>query len=194
MTTTLNRLAAAGHIPAVPTRCQLWAGVGYMVHRMLFRPGSVGVADAPVRDSRRARWLVYRPVRFFFLAYARVINPFDLLGFSSSEAYIARHVAGTYHPGDNAGYDLTVLSTYPGALEALRARVAAIVDGTAPDAELFRDLCVYAGYHERLLGLVDRAIAGEFASEGVPSDATVAGFIGWMLAQPATARGWAASR
>ena len=57
---------------------------------------------------------------------------------------------------------------------------------------------MYVGYHAKLLGLVDRAIAGDFTPEDrtVPSDTTLAGYLDWCARQPAspmeTWRAWRA--
>ena len=182
----LSRLHAAGLIDAVPTPFQVFQGVLYMRYRLLFRPESVGVGSTPVRATWRARWLERRHVRFPFLVRERVIAPWDLTGFGSDPAYLHRHLLGAYHPADHAVYDLALLSVHDGALSRLRAEVGAVIDGSHPRAEWLRDLCVYEGYHENLLRLVDRARSeGAFdAADAIPTDTTLRAFAAWMCARP----------
>lgn len=186
---TLRRLRQAGTITREPTLFQVWIGVLYMLYRLAFRTDTVGIADAPVRDTRRARLLQYRVLRVPVVLALRVVNPFDLVGLGTDPAWLVRHIAGTYHPGDNAVYDVALLTAYPEHLDALSARVRAIRDESHPRARLYKDVCVYAGYHDRLLELIDRFRAGEpVAPAALPSDATLPGFVEWMCRQPPTLR------
>jgi len=63
-----------------------------------------------------------------------------------------------------------------------------VAEGRTRRARWLQDLCVYEGYHVTLLGLVDRALAGDFVSEdsSIPSDASLAGFLAWCSDQPRT--------
>lgn len=186
----LDQLAARG--VDVPNLWQLWLGSLYMAHRVATRPETIGVSETDrVRQTARARLLRIRPLRAPFLLGRRV-NPLDTSGLGSSPAHLARHVLGAYHPGGNATYDLQILGLEGrGALEALRTDVAAVVDGTHPNAAFLRDLVVYEGYHEALLARLD----GWLASTGEPADldhahadTTLTGFLAWCRRQPATPR------
>lgn len=186
----LRALRAAGKIEAEPTLWQMCMGVFYMLHRMFFRPETIGMSavDRP-RRTWRARLMTYRPLRFPFLLKERAVFPRNLTGLSAPPSFLASHLLGAYHPGDNATYDLEILSAYPGEMEALRARVAEVVEERTPRGAWLKDLCVYEGYHERLLRILDRCIAGDFGPwDGRPDnpDTTLRAFVRWCARQPAT--------
>ncbi|TNE85180.1 MAG: hypothetical protein EP330_27675 [Deltaproteobacteria bacterium] len=192
----VQRLADAGLVDRAPTLTQCAFGVLYMLHRIVRRPESIGIADAPERETWRARLLAKRPIRAPFLLASRTIRPWDLTGFASSPRFLRRHLVGTYHPGDNALYDLALLASFPGELEKLRAQVAEASAGETLRGRWLQDLCVYEGYHEHLAELVDRALAGDLEPrvEGLPTDATLRGYVDFLLAQPedagAVLRAW----
>lgn len=182
----LQRLVDAGVIDAAPTLFQSLCGVLYMLHRITTRPESVGVADAPARTNLRARILARRPIRAPFLIGSRTIRPWDLTGFASSPQFLRRHLVGTYHPGDNALYDLALLRSFPGELEKLQDQVAEAVAGESLRGRWLQDLCVYEGYHAHLSELVDQALAGDLDAKAtnISSDATLAGYVDFLLSQP----------
>ena len=190
----LHLLHRAGLITAVPTRFQVLLGWLYMVRRLLFRPETIGVGQAPVRPTRWARRLAWRPIRLPFLLWERAIAPLDLVGFSRSPAFLERHLLGAFHAEDQALYDLALLAPHPGRLTRLRERVAEVVAEETPRARWLADLCVFEGYHPRLLRLVDRALAGDFTPEvdARPADVTLRGFVDWCLAQPPSPGAWLA--
>lgn len=186
----LEKLHAAGRIDAVPNLWQASLGVFYMVHRMLFRPETIGLSDgAPVRSNLRAHLLANRTLRFPFLLAARAVYPLNLTGFSNDAREVLPHLVGAYHPGDNAIYDLESIGWDRESLLRLRADVLDILAGKTARARFLQDLTVYEGYHARLLQLVERALAGDFApapgDEDNP-DTTLRGFVRWCAAQPAT--------
>jgi hypothetical protein len=115
------------------------------------------------------------------------VNPGDQTGLGSSVTHVIRHLLAAYHPGENLLYDLAILDTEPGALAELRARAAAVVDGSDPNAEALRDLTVYEGYHEKLLASVVRWMdEGRTDQHQVHPDTTLPAFLAWCAAQPAT--------
>ncbi|HRI65995.1 MAG TPA: hypothetical protein PK156_17225 [Polyangium sp.] len=185
----LEQLHKNGRIDKKPNLWQVTMGIMYMLHRMVFRPATIGIDDAPVHDTWRARLWSYRPLRFPFLLWQRAIDPLDLTGLSGSMERKHSHLVGAYHPGNNALYDLECMTVDPQAIRALREDVVHIIAGQTSRARLLKDLTVYAGYHERLLGLIDRALEGDFAPavghENHP-DTTLRGFLGWCAAQPAS--------
>lgn len=185
VTERVARLEAVGAIEAAPNLWQLWQGVLYTWARALTRPETIGLAD-PSRERRTtaARLLRHRPLRMPFLLGRRV-NPLDHLGLGSSTAHLQRHLLGAFHPGQGAHYDLEILAAEPGALEALRDALRTVVDGTHPQAGFLRDLCVYDGYHEGLLDLVERFLAGHRDPSEHP-DVTLRAFLAWCAAQPGT--------
>lgn len=76
---------------------------------------------------------------------------------------------GTHHDVQRgiaqARDDFEILVLHPDGLATLRSACAAVVAGDHPRAGLCRDLCVYEGYHEGLLALVDDVLAHGFPAE-----------------------------
>jgi hypothetical protein len=183
----LNRLYERGRIDVKPNLWQVTMGVVYMLHRMVFRPATIGLDASPVRQTWRAQLWQYRPFRFPFLLWQKAIDPIDLTGLSGSMARKHSHLVGAYHPGDNALYDLECMTCDADAVEALREDVVEIMKGQTARARFLQDLTVYEGYHPRLLQLIDRALAGDFTpaqgKEDHP-DTTLRGFLHWCAAQP----------
>lgn len=183
----LDKLYELGRIDEKPNLWQVTMGVAYMLHRMMFRPQTIGLDDSPVRTTWRAKAWRYRPLRFPFLVLNKAIDPFDLTGLSGTMERKHTHLVGAYHPGDNALYDLECMACDPKSLEKLREDVVEILQSRTARALLLQDLTVYEGYHARLLQLIDRAIAGDFApavgQEDHP-DTTLRGFLRWCAAQP----------
>jgi hypothetical protein len=185
----LDKLHAAGRIDSKPNLWQVSMGIFYMLHRMFFRPETIGVDDAPVRETWRARLLAYRPLRVPVLVWQEALDPFDLTGLVGGIQEKHKHLVGAYHPGENALYDLECMAWNEDALRRLREDVIGILEGKTWRARLLQDLAVYEGYHARLLGLVDRALAGDYepASEKKEHpDTTLRAFLRWCAAQPET--------
>ncbi len=188
----LGQLHDAGIVAQRPTLWQLWLGTVYMYHRAVFRPQTIGVdPSSVVRDTLRARLWTVRPLRApFVLGWA--VNPLDHTGLGSSTRHVIRHLLGAFHPGDNLHYDLQIIAQDPGALEQLRDELAAVVDGTHPWAEFYRDVVVYDGYHARALQIVEGWIArGNREPDGMRhnhADTTLTGFVAWCCRQPSTPR------
>lgn len=197
---TLEKLQAKGVVERVPNLWQVALGALYMRYRMVFRPDSIGVGEVPVRDSARARLLALRPIRAPFLLRERAIAPFEMTGLSLAPDFLERHLLGAYHPREHALYDLELLALHEGALGGLREKLVEVVEERSARGTWLKDLCVHEGYHETLLGLVDRALAGDFEARdlAIPSDATLAGYLRWCASQPATPsetwRAWRAGR
>lgn len=184
----LDKLVADGVLDARPNLWQAWLGVVYTWVRVFKRPETVGLSDgAPVRTTLRARLLDTRLMRLPAALATRSVFPIDQLGLGSSDTQLIRHLVGAYHPGKNLYYDLAILDTNPAAMVALRTRTQAIVDGTAPDAAFLRDLCVYDGYHEKLLAITSAWIdEGRLDREQTHPDTTLPAFMRWCAAQPET--------
>ncbi len=182
----VDALERQGAIDRAPTLYQVWMGVLYMWTRVVLRPETIGLStDEPVRTTPGAVRLQHRLFRGPAVFRARAVNPLDQVGLGSSAEHIVRHLLGAYHPGDNALYDLAILTVEPGSLQALRDELATVVDGTHPRAEFLRDLCVYDGYHERLLTMVDAFLAGELTGDdAVHPDTTLRAFMRWCAATP----------
>lgn len=194
----LDRIARAGLVEVVPTRWQIELGVLRMLHRIVFRSNTIGTcAHDPVRPTWRARVLANRVCRFPFLVAERAIAPWDLSGLLSSEERIIRHLLGAHHDGDQFVYDFQILALYPGALDRLRARAAAVVQGGTRRAAWLRDLTVYDRYHDYLLDAVDAFQAGSALSTTSASDPdiTFSAWLAWCARQPSTpAATWRAWR
>lgn len=196
----LAAIERSGRHARVPNLWQVELGVLRAWHRLLFRPHTVGTAvAAPVRDDPWARRLENRAVRLPFLLREGSVAPWDLSGLLSPPERLVRHLLGTHHDGAQSAYDIELLSLHAGALEDLRARACAVVDGDGdPRARWLRNLCVYEGYHERLLAEVERFLAAGAAlpaDRAADPDVSFAAFLDWCAAQPATPRAaWRAWR
>jgi len=191
--TNLERIAESQMVQEVPNVWQIATGVLRMWHRMMFRPQTIGVADDGARArSGRARLMEPRPLRFPFLLWEGSVAPLDLSGLASTPTRLRKHVLGTFHAGERFAYDLQILACYPGELERLHEEVRQVVDGSHPRGEWLRDLCVYDGYHERLLAYLDRVASGEQSLEPADHrnpDASFTAYLTWCASQPATPQG-----
>jgi len=162
-----QRLVRPGLLPQTwPTRTQLARAVLRTLRRLVDEPNAFGLSQDAPRQNVRARLLRYRALRLPFLLRAGSVVPGDLSGLRSSADVIITHLLGTHHDVQRgvmqARYDLELLALHEGGLAKLRHDCAAVVDGTHPQASLYRDLCVYDGYHEGLLALVDDVRARGF--------------------------------
>lgn len=198
---TLEVLRRSGLVEQVPNLWQVELGVIRMLHRIAFRPGTIGTAvEAPVRDDPGARLLANRLLRFPFLLREGSIAPWDLSGLASGPDRIERHLLGTHHDRGQSSYDIELLSIHPGRLERLARRARAVVDGSDPHHRSLRNLCVYEGYHERLLESVEARLGGRMPSGPDASDPDVcfAAHLRWCARQPthprATWRAWREGR
>ncbi len=187
----LARLVSRGVIAGAPNLWQVELGVLRMWHRVFFRSGSIGTSSEPVRPGTRARLLHFRPLRFPFLVAHRAVAPLDHSGLVQPTARLINHLLTAHHDAAQFTYDLEILRGTDGALADARARVAAVVAGTAPRSELIKDLCVHVGYHERLLAAIDAVLAGRPLVSRVEADdpdISFQAFIRWCSAQPTTPR------
>lgn len=195
----LDAVRAARIVDPVPTPFQIELGVLRMWHRILFRPETIGMAAShPVRDDRWARLLEQRWLRGPFLLRAGAIAPWDLSGLLSTPERLMTHLLGTHHDGLQFVYDLQLLSAYPGRLAELRDRARAVVEHDTPHARRLRNLCVYEQYHERLLAVVEQALADGIAlppEQADDPDISFLAYLRWCAQQPATPRdAWRAWR
>jgi hypothetical protein len=159
---TLAAVERAGIVPKTPEPAQIRHGVRHMIHRLVFRSGTVGTSNKmPVRGSWRARLLAWRAIRIPFLLHEGAIAPLDLSGLASSPDRVIRHLLAAHHDGVQFAYDLEILALHPGRLEELRDRARAIVENDTPRSRWLRDLAVFEGYHEALLAAVEKALRGE---------------------------------
>jgi hypothetical protein len=176
-----RRLLPPGALPErFPSRAQV-------------EPDAFGLSSSPPRLNLRARLLRNRTVRLPFLLAVGSVVPGDLSGMRSSPAVVRRHLLGTHHDVMHgvaqARYDLELLALHPGELQGLRDECAAVVDGSHPRASLYRDLCVYQGYHEGLLALVDDVLKHGLPYEADP-DASFFAMLRWCATQPDAPPRW----
>lgn len=195
---TLDALGRSGLVETVPNLWQLELGVLRMLHRIVFRPGTIGTAvESRVRDDPWARLLENRLVRLPFLLREGSVAPWDLSGLASGPDRIERHLLGTHHDRSQSLYDLELLSIHPGRLERLASRARDVVEGRDPRHRHLRNLCVYEGYHERLSASVEGWLRGRplTAAESSDPDTCFAAHLRWCARQPATpAETWRAWR
>ena len=185
----LSQIAQVESLPS-PNLWQVSLGAMRMVHRLTFRSDTVGTCtDQPVRDNWRAKALQYRILRIPCLMYERAIAPLDLTGLASSRERIIRHLIAAHHDGQQFNYDLELLQTWPGALEALHEQVTSVVDGSHRKSGWYQDLAVFEGYHETLETAVSEAIRNGVRhqpSDRFDPDISLHGFLHWCAGQPAT--------
>lgn len=177
-------------VPQVPNLWQVELGVLRMLHRIVFRSGTVGMShDHPVLPGWRAQALQPRGVRGPFLLAHGSLRFWDLSGLASDPAQIAQHLLGTHHERLQFVYDFQILALHPGELERLRDRARAVVEGTDPQATWRRDLCVYQTYHETLLAELDRVLDEGFVLPDAPArnpDVSLHAWLTWCARQPPT--------
>ncbi len=195
----LDAIRAARLVDPVPTPFQIELGVLRMWHRILFRSETIGMAAShPVRDDARARLLERRWLRGPFLLREGAIAPWDLSGLLSTPERLMAHMLGTHHDGLQFVYDLQILGAYPGRLEELRDRARDVVEHDTPRARQLRNLCVYEQYHERLLSVVEQALADGITlppEQADDPDISFLAYLRWCARQPATPRdAWRAWR
>jgi hypothetical protein len=187
----LRRVRESGLVLRAPNSWQIAQSVLRMLHRLLFRSGTVGTSTAPVRGTWRARLLRRRPLRLPFLLAERAVAPLDLSGLLSSRERILRHLLGAHHDQHQFAYDLQMLSLDEGALDELVERARAVVSGADPRAGWLRDLTVFEGYHESLLAAAERALRGELTlpeAEAADPDISFLAYLDWCAARPPTPR------
>ncbi|MCB9761713.1 MAG: hypothetical protein H6739_17850 [Alphaproteobacteria bacterium] len=180
----------SGLVERAPNAWQICMGVMRMWHRNLFRADTVGTCkDFQPRDTRRARLLQRKSLRFFGLMWERAITPLDLSGLLSPPERITRHLLAAHHDGVQFHYDLELLSLHPGRLEALQEQVEAVLAEVDPARTAWlRDLVVFETYHERLAAAIRRFQAGASLSpeQADNPDVTLSAYLRWCAQQPAT--------
>jgi hypothetical protein len=185
----LDRIRDAQIVGRTPNSWQIFLGVARMWNRILFHSGPIGTSETATRRSGwRARLWSYRPLRFPFLLWEGSVVPLDLSGLASSPARLRTHLLGTHHEGDAPVYDLRILACHPGELEGLRDDLRRLVEDDTPRTRWLRDLCVYEGYHEELLAIVERVLAGDWTVAPGPdhTDAGLEEYLEWCASRAAT--------
>lgn len=188
--TALEAAEDKGLVAEAPNLWQITLGVMRMVHRMISRPDSIGLSvDSAPRRGLRARLLRARPLRLPFVLAVGAVRPWDLSGMLSRPDEVIRHLVGTHHDRHQFAYDLQILSLTEGALERLLGEAIRTRDGDSAMGRLMQDLCVFEGYHERLVHAVERALERDFQldpSEAEDPDISFEAYLRWCKRQPAT--------
>lgn len=183
----LEKVRASRLVARAPNLWQLFLGTLYMAKRVVFRSSTVGTCSDPVRSTTRARLLAWRALRLPFLLAERVVAPLDLSGLASDRDRVLGHLLGAHHDGAQFVYDLELLAVHPGALEELRDATRALIDEGGPRAAWLRDLCVFEGYHEKLLAATEAALAGTLAldeRDARSPDITFKAWLAWCADRP----------
>jgi hypothetical protein len=135
----LERLRELGHIDAVPTLPQLLvAGRDQMIV-------SASEETKLFYKSQRIPW-IFHNVRRFISGPATVLDPVGL--FAPRDA-IVHHVLQTFHR--HPVYDLVLLRSHDGGIEAMEKQAAQIVAGTHPHQRALASLIEDGSYHARLV-------------------------------------------
>lgn len=138
----LARLRALGYLDRVPTRLQLVVGSIDML-RFWISP-----AAADYYRSRGIGYGLHQVLR----ALDEPASMVDPTGFLSTRENIIGHLMQVVHA--NPAYDLQLLESHDGGLEALEREVLEMIAGTHPRARSIGAIVEEADYHERLLGYV----------------------------------------
>ncbi|MDF1661466.1 MAG: hypothetical protein P1V97_06820 [Planctomycetota bacterium] len=183
----LEKVRAAKLVEKTPNRWQIFLGVMRMLYRTIYYPESVGLStEFAVRPGWRARLFQYRFIRGPFLFWEGSVAPLDLSGLASQRETLIRHLLGTHHDGDGAIYDLRLLSIQPGALDELKDRLLAVIEKDCGRSHWLKDLCVYEEYHNQLLEIVERVLAGNWETtpgEGI-IDTSFESYLDWCATRP----------
>ncbi|MFT7621505.1 MAG: hypothetical protein ACI9WU_000668 [Myxococcota bacterium] len=195
----LDVVRDAGLVKVTPNLWQICLGVLRMWHRILFRSETIGLCgEQPRRKGWRARLFEPRLLRGPFVLMAGSVAPWDLSGLLSSPDRLIRHLVGTHHEQLQFVYDLQILRAHPGRMEQLHRETLAVIERDDRRSRWLRDLCVYEGYHEQLLEVVQANLAGDFGAEtpfADNADVSFVGYLDWCAAQPDNPRdAWRAWR
>lgn len=183
----LAKVRDAKLVDKTPNRWQIFLGILRMLYRTVYYPESVGLStEFPSRPGWRARLFQYRFIRGPFLFWEGSVAPFDLSGLASTRETLIRHLLGTHHDGDGAIYDLRLLSIQEGALEELKERLLAVIENDSRHSRWLKDLCVYEEYHNQLLEILERVLAGNWETkegEGI-IDTSFESYLNWCATRP----------
>ncbi len=189
--TVRANVEAAGNadvIDCAPNTWQLCLGALRMWHRILSGSETIGTSSGPPpRKTLRARLLNPRLFRLPPLLAEGAVAPWDLTGLLSSPDRITRHLLAA----NQFVFDLQLLASHPGRLEALIDEVEKVVAGQHPRGEWLRDLTVYSGYHESLLEAARGASQGDFKVNERKlndPDLTLTGLLRWCARAPTSPR------
>lgn len=138
----LRRLEALGYLEKTPSRLQLVVGSIDML-RFWITPAA-------------AEYYEERGISFGFHQVLRVLDDpasmVDPTGFLSTQDAIIGHLMQVVHA--NPAYDLQLLESHEGGLEALEAQVIQMLDGTHPRRASIGAVVEEPDYHARLLAYV----------------------------------------
>lgn len=161
----LRRLAALGHVDAVPTRLQLVVGSIDML-RFWISPAA-------------AEYYAERGIHFGFHQILRILEEpasmVDPTGLLTERDVVIDHLLQVVHA--NPAYDLQLLEVHENGLAALEEQTAAAIDGTHAKSASLSATVEDAGYHARLLAFVRAYRADRSALPPVRSN--VAGSERW---------------
>lgn len=148
----LERLTAMGIIDRAPTRTQLLVGSVDML-RFWISPAAA--------DYYRQQGIGYT-----FHQVLRVLDDpssmVDPVGLAVERDTIIGHLLQVVHA--NPTYDLQLLDSLDGGIDALESQTLAMIDGTHPRSRSIGAIVEDAGYHERLLDFVRAYRADPHAS------------------------------
>lgn len=135
----LQRLRSLGHIERIPTRMQRLVGSVDML-RFWISPNA-----ADYYESRGIGYGLHQVLRVL----DDPLSMTDPLGFLSGRDVIVGHLMQVVHA--NPVYDLQLLESYDGGIEALVAQLEQMVSGTHPRQQSIGAIVEEADYHQRLL-------------------------------------------
>lgn len=114
------------------------------------------------RARSRSTWAGQIPFR---VPIQLLYNPHQGLadsGLGNPVAHVVRHLLSVYHEDAFLAYDLQLLQSHDGGLEALASAAQRVVDGRDRLASLLRRVVGWPGYHARLIELAAAAERFEY--------------------------------
>lgn len=159
-----------GLLRSIPSRWQLGVGAAIMLPFVL--------NETPAERERNRRTLLGQvpvrvPLQLLYCPGQALVGT----GLSASLSTLVRHVVSAFHDDAVIAYDLQLLQTHPGGLEALAAAAQRIAAGRDPLAWPLTQIVGGPGYHERLVELA--AEAAEFRYPDIVADPRFSSLVGF---------------
>jgi hypothetical protein len=169
-----------GELERVPTPWQLRVGWLAML------PVTLSETERERRTSRRT-WMGQVPIR---VPLQVLYNPRQLIvdtGLTQRADQVVRHLLSVFHEDAFLGYDLQLLSTYPGGLALLSHEAERVARGATRWAPYLKRLVGGRGYHAHLIELADAAECGDYPDplDVDPRFASLVGFARYCCTFPA---------
>lgn len=167
-----------GMLRALPSNWQLTVGAAVMLPFVL--------NETPVERDRNRRTLLGQvpvrvPLQLLYCPGHALVGT----GLSASLSTLVRHLVSAFHDDAVIAYDLQLLQTHAGGLEALARAAADIASGRDPLAWPLTQVVGGAGYHAHLVELAAEAAEFRYPQpEADPRFSSLVGFAAFCLTLP----------